>query len=141
MGRAGALEQNLSRHDLPVPVVDIAFRVVATQGEQQWNLGVLRLKDVFELSSNAFIPVYGQRTPIRLGPDNVRIWDQPTPDFDQPVSVTLVPDPELAWESFDMTAIFGETIELSAFEIVRTEVHHRALRSQSELAPAPILDE
>lgn len=127
-------------HDVPRPDVDLAYRVVATQGENEWSIGTLRISDVFDMTMGAFHSVRGNAPAMRPDGQGGYEWDLPEPDLDRPVSLKLVPFPEAAWGSMDITSIYGETLELGEFEIVPVEDPQQALRSRGELAPAPILD-
>ena len=135
------------RHDLQSqtqwlwPEIDVAYLVVAEQGENVWELGNLTQRNLLQARYHT-IPVTGTLVPTRVGESGVREWAQPVPDFDQPVRIRLLPDEDRARQTIDMNSIYGVELDLGLFAIERTEDRSSIHRFQhDELRPVPILSD
>lgn len=141
VGRSEGSKFQDRRHDLPIPEIDIAYRVMATQDDTEWEIGRIVNRDVFHLSHGHFQLVSPPLTPMRTNAAGEYEWGIPVPDFERPVRLRLEPAPELAHTSVDMTSIYGVTIDLGSFDIIPVQFWRRAQQSRDELSPAPILSE
>ncbi len=135
------------RHDLQSqtqwlwPVIDVAYLVVAEQGENVWELGNLTQRNLLQ-ARRITRPLSGTFVPTRVGASGVREWAQPVPDFDQPVRIRLLPDEDRARQTIDMNSIYGVELDLGLFAIERTEDRTSIHRFQhDELRPVPILSD
>ncbi len=138
-GRSDVWRVSLIRHDRPTPEFNAAWRVLAVQGDTEWDIGTIRLSDVLSLRRSFFQTVVPTRTPIKTSESGPSEWAIPKPDFQRPVRLRLEPDPDLARLSVDIHEIYGEPIELGEFMIVQTDRAMRAQEDQENLQPAPIL--
>ncbi len=129
----------LAQIDTIWPDLDVAFRVVATQGEHTWQVGTLTARNILRnrFSDQTVNPT---KTPTRMSESGQRAWDQPAPDLTEPVRLRLVPDPELAQETVDITAIYGGELDLGAFNAIPTVVPFRLPSGYETLTPIPSLE-
>ncbi|RNC80841.1 MAG: hypothetical protein ED559_03290 [Phycisphaera sp.] len=140
-GRSDVWRVDLIPHDKPTPEFHAAWRVLANQGDTEWDIGTIRLFDVLSLRRSFFQTVVPTRTPMRTSESGSSEWATLRPDFNRPVRLRLEPDPDLARLSVDIHEIFGEPIELGNFMIVQTDQFMRAQNDGEKLKPAPILSE
>lgn len=138
-GRSDVWRVSQIRHDRPTPEFNAAWRVLAVQGDTEWDIGTIRLSDVLSLRRSFFQTVVPTRTPIKTSESGPSEWAIPKPDFQRPVRLRLEPDPDLARLSVDIHEIYGEPVELGEFMIVQTDRAMRAQVDQEYLQPAPIL--
>lgn len=134
-------EDWIHRHGRHMPDLDVAFRVLATQGETEWDIGTFTCRDVFNLTMGRFQLVSPRAVPTRIDDAGEREWGIPKPELDWPVRLRLEPAPDVARRSIDITAIYGEAIDLGEFTIVQTDRRFWAQRDQGNLSPAPILQD
>jgi len=123
------------------PDVTLASRVVAEQEGFKWDLGAITIRSVLHVHPRTFMPSI--RVILNSQPPDWR--DQRpmnrTPDFEKPVRIRLIPEPQLAKESLDIDTILGAEIDLGLFEIVPVEGNHSVYDFQDATLPAPILSE
>ncbi|GAB5496935.1 MAG: hypothetical protein Phyf2KO_20150 [Phycisphaerales bacterium] len=139
LDRSADAEGLLHRWGRSMPDLDIAYRVMATQGETEWDIGTFECRDVFNLTTGLSQRVSPPEAHIRTNDTGELEWGVPVPDFDRPVRLRLEPAPDVARQSIDLTSIYGETIDLGNFVIVQTDESWMSQGSQVELKPAPIL--
>ncbi len=121
------------------PKIDVAYLVIAEQGDHVWELGHLIRRDLLQARYHA-MPVSGTLVPTRVGASGEREWAQPVPDFDQPVRIRLLPDEDRARQTIDMDTIYGVELDLGLFAIERTEDRSSIHQIQDyELRPVPAL--
>ncbi len=121
------------------PEIDVAYLVIAEQDGNVWDLGSLVQKNLLQVRHQAS-PLWGKLVPTRVGDSGNREWSIPVPDFDKPVRIRLLPDPDRARQTIDLHAIYGVELDLGLFEIERTEDRSSIHRFQSdELRPIPAL--
>lgn len=141
VGLAGLSHDLQGQSQWLYPEIDVAYLVIAEQGENVWELGNLTQRNLLQARYHT-IPVTGTLVPTRVGASGVREWAQPVPDFDQPVRIRLLPDEDRARQTIDMNSIYGVELDLGLFEIERTEDRSSIYRIQhDELRPAPILSD
>lgn len=133
------------RHDLRSNIErlspDVAFRVVAEQGETTWTLGSVVTRRLFHHLPGYAAPLSTGPVATRRSESGIFEWAQPRPDLTRPVRVRLVPDPDLARRTVDMHAIFGVGLDLGLFEILPVEGEHLSQEFQDATLRAPILSE
>jgi len=121
------------------PEINVAYLVIAEQDGHVWDLGYLVQKNFLQDRHHPS-PLWGTLVPTRVGESGTREWAIPVPDFDKPVRVRLLPDPDRARQTIDMHSIYGAQLDLGLFEIERTEDASSVHRFQSdELRPIPAL--
>lgn len=134
------------RHDLLAqadwlwPKVDLSYRVIAEQDDLSWNLGTITARDVMRRGSD-FTPMAQRRTPARRTESGTLEWTEPAPDFNRPVRIRLMPAPELARRTVDVTSIFGGELDLGQFMVLPVEGQQSEYSYSDADNPAPILSE
>lgn len=123
------------------PEIDVAYLVIAEQDGNVWDLGYLVRKNLLQDRHHPSL-LWGTLVPTRVGDSGKREWAMPVPDFEKPVRIRLLPDPDRARQTIDMHSIYGVEIDVGLFEIEQTEDRSSIHRIQSdELRPVPALTE
>lgn len=136
------------RHDLRAqlelyaPEIDLAFRVIAEQDDTTWEIGMFQTRNVLQRSGGKLEHVQLGQVPVQKTESGEFIRSQPTPDLSRPVRIRLIPEPDLARRTIDVTAIYGGELDLGWFVITPTDQPFRAQQDDTDiLRPAPILSE